>query len=471
MVKYIAYINNNYISVDLNGTLGAPGIKTNTIEHPTLGTGSVGEVITADGNGGWSWSTPNETQSVTEINDLLDASHTDTNYFIGELAGQNVINATNVTAYGYNAGEYITSGSSNTLIGAYSGKNLSTGFKNTLIGESSGLTLTNQDSNIFIGEECAKNATSQRSIYIGLEAGCSSSSIYNIGIGQGAAFDNDGKYNVIIGPPASGQVDTFTCHQATSSFIGNVVIGEAAMQRTNDSPQQDDQSNWTGSNNVVIGKWASLKQTDSSNAIAIGYRAFADSNQIVLGNNYNTQLSLPGLQLNASSGDVLTFDGHHISLATPTNNGTGIEVAHAEGYSHSSTRNITSDTVFTQIKFRDSGSYATSNFIISISNSNITVLSDGVYSITFTGTTRLNNTDARTTTSFALFINEQEYYNSRIHTYNRVEPTSDNSASYTHVGHFSSGTIFDYRICIDDGPGPVLVKTTGNHLTVMKLWS
>ena len=319
MVKHIANINNYIVSMDSSGVLSTPGIKPGIIEDATGGTGSLGNYIVADGSGGWSWSSPVQTQSVGEINDLTDALRSDTNYFIGELGGQNVlINTSQVTAYGYNAGIAITSGSSNTLLGSYSGQNITSGVNNTLIGASSGKTLTTQQNNIFIGRESARQATSQYSLYIGVAAGFSSSSTHNIGIGHGAAFDNDGQYNVIIGPPSSSHVDTFTCHQATSSFSGNVVIGEAAMQRTNIIPARNGQSTWTGNHNVVIGKWATLQQTTSSNAIAIGYQAFADSNQIVIGNNSNTEFYLPGLQQNATTGDVLTYDGTKIVLSAPT---------------------------------------------------------------------------------------------------------------------------------------------------------
>lgn len=872
MVKHIANINNYIVSIDSGGILNAPGLKSGVIEHPTGGTGNSGNYIVADGNGGWSWSSPVQTQSVGEINDLTDALRSDTNYFIGELGGQNVlINTSQVTAYGHNAGMAITSGSSNTLLGSYSGKNITSGVNNTLIGASSGTSLTTHQNNIFIGRESARQATSQYSLYIGVAAGFSSSSTHNIGIGQGAAFDNDGQYNVIIGPPSSSHVDTFTCHQATSSFSGNVVIGESAMQRTNITPARNGQSTWTGNHNVVIGKWATLQQTTSSNAIAIGYQAFADSNQIVIGNNSNTEFYLPGLQQNATSGDVLTYDGTKIVLSTPTSgssvneindlsdgktfnnsiflgtntgtnmtggannvaighealksltsnsnntaigfqslhtntgarntgighkslfknttgsdncslgynsvhenttgygncgfgyyslyenttgyenvamghhaliynanisqsvgigaytgggqsdnhlqcvyigysagpqtqattneiaigsnalghgsntitlgnssmtelhipglqssasngdvltfdgtkinlstlpansgtvvepfsvssigglftmtsltgyytmfhtyidvefsrislytmsdtsgasgtivagvfsnlsfapnaslsqattsfsgvtgvteiiidfntvqlsphnkywlgisvqttsgtlylaksalgstdnyfalsegstfNGTtlsapvspspssfnfyyrlhrpsapggilsnsttvptAIEVAHAQGLDHNSTQYLTSTTVFTKIKFRTSGFYSSSNYTLSTSNSNITVLTDGLYSVHFTATTRLENGSTnRTTSSIALFINGVEFASSMVHTYNRIDPQSDNSASYTHVGYYTAGTQFDYRIKLDDGDGPIKVKDNGNHLTVMKL--
>ena len=645
MVKHIANINSYIVSIDSAGILNAPGLKSGVIEHPTGGTGNSGNYIVADGNGGWSWSSATQT-SVGEINDLTDALRSNTNYFIGELGGQNVLtNTSQVTAYGHNAGMAITSGSSNTLLGSSSGKNITSGLNNTLIGASSGTSLTTHQNNIFIGRESARQATSQYSLYIGVAAGFSSSSTHNIGIGHGAAFDNDGQYNVIIGPPSSSHVDTFTCHQATSSFSGNVVIGEAAMQRTNIIPARNGQSTWTGNHNVVIGKWATLQQTTSSNAIAIGYQAFADSNQIVIGNNSNTEFYLPGLQQNANSGDVLTFDGTKINLsALPANTGTvvepfsvssigglftmtsltgyytmfhtyidvefsrislytmsdtsgasgtivagvfsnlsfapntslsqastsfssvtgvteiiidfntvqlsphnkywlgisvqttsgtlylaksalgttdnyfalseastfngttlsapvspspssfnfyyrlhrpsapggivsnsttvptAIEVAHAEGFNHASTQNLTSNTVYTKIRFRTSGFYSSSNYRLSTSNSNIKVLTDGLYSIHFTGTTRLETgSNARTTSSIALFINGVVFASSEVHTYNRVDPQSDNSASYTHVGYFTAGTQFDFRIKLDDGNGPIRVKDNGNHLTIMKL--
>lgn len=157
-------------------------------------------------------------------------------------------------------------------------------------------------------------------------------------------------------------------------------------------------------------------------------------------------------------------------LSNSTTVPTAIEVAHAEGQYHSSTTNITQYSPdYTKIKFRTTGYYASNNYTLAVFNDNITVLSDGLYSISFTGTTRLNASNARTTTSIALFINGVELVSSIVHTYNRLEPQSDDSASYTHVGYYTSGTTFDYRICLDDGPGPILIKDNGNHLTIMKL--
>jgi hypothetical protein len=70
MVKYLTNINNNIVTFDTNGTLGAPSIKTSTIEHTTNGTGNAGELITADGSGGWSWTQPSQITAYSASNRL-----------------------------------------------------------------------------------------------------------------------------------------------------------------------------------------------------------------------------------------------------------------------------------------------------------------------------------------------------------------------------------------------------------------
>lgn len=149
---------------------------------------------------------------------------------------------------------------------------------------------------------------------------------------------------------------------------------------------------------------------------------------------------------------------------------TAIEVAHAVHKNDPSTQQITSQTVFTKMIFDTTGNYSHSNFTLDTTNSNITVLTSGLFSVSFSGTTKLyGNASTRTTSSISLFINNAEYYKSRVHTYNRTDPESDSSAAYTHIGYHPAGTVFDIRIKIDDGPGPVTVKGNGNQITIMKL--
>lgn len=67
MGKHIANINNYIVSIDSDGILNAPGLKSSVIEHPTEGTGNQGNYLVADGLGGWSWSSPTLAEGSRDI--------------------------------------------------------------------------------------------------------------------------------------------------------------------------------------------------------------------------------------------------------------------------------------------------------------------------------------------------------------------------------------------------------------------
>jgi len=90
----------------------------------------------------------------------------------------------------------------------------------------------------------------------------------------------------------------------------NTAIGKSALQ------------NATSNDNTAIGREAGSNLINGSNCTFIGQFAQPSSasatNEITLGNPSVTSLRIPGLQGSASSGDVLTFNGTAITLATPS---------------------------------------------------------------------------------------------------------------------------------------------------------
>jgi hypothetical protein len=83
--------------------------------------------------------------------------------------------------------------------------------------------------------------------------------------------------------------------------------------------------NTTAGNNTSLGYQAGNSITTGTNNTVIGYDADASSatvsNEITLGNSSVNSLRIPGLQSGASSGDVLTYDGSKLALATPAGGG------------------------------------------------------------------------------------------------------------------------------------------------------
>lgn len=218
VVKHIANINNNIISVDSNGTLIAPSLKSGVIEHPTGGTGNSGNYIVADGNGGWSW-------SIGSLNDLTDAITDATSIYLGSNSGLN-----------------------------------STGSYNTAVGAAALYLNTSGVSNVAIGHEAF------------------------IGIGQALNYS------------------------ATAAITQSIAIGKNAGK------------NALNNNNCIYIGYNALSSSDTAdNEIVIGNSTTGSgSNTFTIGNSSTTEFYLPGLQQNATTGDVLTYDGTKIVLSAPT---------------------------------------------------------------------------------------------------------------------------------------------------------
>lgn len=180
----------------------------------------------------------------------------------GALSNQTVSNYN--TAVGYQSLQYSISGAGqNTALGyrALQGVNsVSTGFYNTATGYEAGMRIESAQLNTFVGYQAGDQVT-------------------------------DGNTNVIIGSLAGGAI---TVHD------DNVIIGSSAA------------SALTGNKNVVIGKDAyTTASSTGDNNIVIGFNAEPSSNtvdnEITIGDANVNSLRLPGVQVGASDGDVLTY--------------------------------------------------------------------------------------------------------------------------------------------------------------------
>jgi len=298
------------------------------------------------------------------------------NTFIGVLAGHYTTSSSN-TFLGYGAGYWNTSAlGGNTFIGTNSGNgqpyyptDVTNGSYNVFLGLKSGFKNLTGSDNTFIGTYAGENNTGgNNNTYIGRQAGYTNTSgSQNTFVGQNSGFNNTVNYNTFVGYN-SGQANTLGSHNtfiglqaghantygSHNTFIG-LQAGKGSVSASNNtfvglnSGFYNTESNNTflgtdagfhnhaGTNNVAIGYNAQFKQdpggaqyatdetgaNDSEYEIVIGASAIGNgSNTITLGATGNPPVSaklyIPGLQLNATTGDVLTLtavDG--LALVTP----------------------------------------------------------------------------------------------------------------------------------------------------------
>jgi hypothetical protein len=219
-------------------------------------------------------------------------SMTTSNFFggfaIGHGAGEDQVSGQGMTYLGNSAGGNTTTGSYNTFVGQGAGLNVGSGSYNTTLGRAtlSSSGLKDCDYNIAIGD----------SVLGGPDPGD-----HNIAMGTLAlnaidkSITGDSENNIAIGTRAS---------QDLTRGYGNVTIGvDSAGDIT------------TGYNNTIIGKEAGKQApaiTTGNNNIIIGYQATAryynSDNEIVLGNNSNDILRIPGLaRLSTDEDKVLAY--------------------------------------------------------------------------------------------------------------------------------------------------------------------
>ncbi len=315
----------DYVAIQSPTTLAAAYTLTLPVDD-----GTANQVLTTDGTGGLSWTTPSGGGSVMNIDNLpaftsgaitdagLNITVSSTNYrllhansqtgasiYLGKGAGPSTLNNNDYNvAIGFEAAPSLGAFSNNTFIGAKAGYSAGTG-----------VTFSH---NVAIGVEA---------LYSGAQA------VNTVSVGNGALrsfSDNGGSYpSTAIGHNALYNASSGTGNTALGGFAGdilttggyNVFIGQNA----------DAQSN-SISNSIAIGSYA---QVTGNNAILLvnnnnSASVTAAANQIVIGNSSNNNIKLNG----ATSTSVA------LAVGTSTSNGNGANLTQAGTWTNASDRRI-----------------------------------------------------------------------------------------------------------------------------------
>jgi hypothetical protein len=270
---------------------------------------------------------------------------TDYNVFIGYNAGSNNTIGTPNTFIGSNSGTYNVSGGYNAFFGINSGHKNAASF-NTCIGINSGYNNESGAENTFLGSHSGHWSTGSKNTFLGVNSGWHNTADNNTLVGYNSGNSNTSGYNNTFVGFNSGQSNTtgdnntfiglqagrFNGLGANNTFVG-LNSGFYSIDSSNNTFLGSNAGfhNRAGTNNIAIGYNAQFKQdpggtlgvhNTSDNEIVIGTSAIGNgSNTITLGTTSSTQLYVPGLQAGAATGDVLTFDGTKIALATPSAGG------------------------------------------------------------------------------------------------------------------------------------------------------
>jgi hypothetical protein len=336
------YVFKTYVkstSVDSYLPLSGGSLTGNLITSGTLTTGAVtypkvdgsnGQVLTTNGAGVPTWTTPSSgipyTGASSAVNlgayDLTVNSLTiglgkngiDNNVAIGQSALSSTtkgFQGNYLTAVGYEALKTNTWGYFNTAIGSSALFSNTTGLANTSIGSNSLLNNTVANFNTAVGTNALRNNTTGEN-----NTASGASSLENNTTGeQNSAFGRNtlssnttGSINTATGLGAlssntTGGANTANGVSALNSNIvggGNTAMGNNALRNTNASENTAIGNaagivNTTGTNNTAIGGYADFGANNLTNATAIGNQAIVTaSNTIQLGNTSVTNVKTSG---------------------------------------------------------------------------------------------------------------------------------------------------------------------------------
>jgi hypothetical protein len=284
------------------------GANTTTIIAPTggnytltlpAGAGTNGQVLSTNGSGTLSWTTPS---GATNLDGLSDAKVQGTDFNGSMILGHRTTGSLSLarynTAVGIGSLDAITSGDDNTAIGYNALSAAQDAFGLTAVGSGALEKAVNATRTVAIGYQAGYNITSgQYSVFVGFESGKAYTSQANsVGVGYQSLLVATGDDNVAIGSQASVGV---------TSGIRNVVIGSGAGANVT-----------TGNSNIIIG-YAAGPSANVSNSLYID----------------NSQTNSPLIYGDFST-DQLTLNGHvEVAIGTTTSTvpfsivGTGIQGA------------------------------------------------------------------------------------------------------------------------------------------------
>jgi hypothetical protein len=152
---------------------------------------------------------------------ILRASTTLNNFFLGKTSGNDTMTGTGNVFMGTNGGQSLTSGGLNAALGHLAGAGLTTGGSNVLLGASAGTNLTTGGFNVVIGQNAGTlTATSSNSVLIGYTAGRGVTGSDNTFIGTYAGYTLFGTASDVTNSVAIGNMA-----QVTAS--NSIVLGDA----------------------------------------------------------------------------------------------------------------------------------------------------------------------------------------------------------------------------------------------------
>jgi hypothetical protein len=277
-----------------------------------------------------------------------DSSGNIYNTIFGYLAGNSVASgATSNTLIGYATGDAITTGTQNTAIGESALSGTDDGASNTAIGNSAMGVGNAGTANTAVGSQSMIDVTGNYNTAVGMQSLFDiTSGVSNVAVGALALkFANAGESNnIAIGVEAMRDVkengNTADSNIALGSlamtggtlggdFIGNIAIGDRAMDATGTNAQ-------TGT--IAIGHHSLTALTSGTKNVAIGYKAgesYNGSNSTIIG--YEAGLDADG---GATDSTLIGMEaGKHLDDAT-YNTAIGIEAMKSNsGGSNTAIRN------------------------------------------------------------------------------------------------------------------------------------
>ena len=174
--------------------------------------------------------------------------------------GNSLTSGTDNTSVGYNTIYSLTTGKDNTAVGSSALESLTTGNYNTALGNDALKYLTTSSSNTAVGDKVLVDCSGMQNTSVGTWSGQNTTiGGHNTFMGYAAGSSiTDGSYNVAIGSMSAYGI---------SKGTGNIYIGYQSMD-------------------TYMG--------DSSNAIAIGHKAYSSTNKITIGNTSHTHSTIYG---------------------------------------------------------------------------------------------------------------------------------------------------------------------------------
>ena len=259
------------------------------------------------------------------------------NVLIGQGTGT-TINASYNVAIGYQAMGFST-GTGNIAIG-FSALSATTSGINIGIGDSVGQNITSGTGNILIGSIAGNGLLvgSQHNTMIGYQSGSLAEGNFNTFYGSQAGVNNQANDNTFIGYLAGNSQHVGVDVNATRG----TAVGSKAFPTLEDGAHDNaglgyfvGQTLTTGTQNTLVGSEADVSVAATNNAIALGYKAIAGSNQFVVGSddapistiffgNGRTNGTPQDITINATAAAGTDVAGADLTIISGTSTGTGI---------------------------------------------------------------------------------------------------------------------------------------------------